>query len=585
MSEAESQLPPVGAHAFAGQTVKLLVELDQELTGTQTVHFSARRFKTKRAQVHTFDPVKNTATSDFKKNADGSFATFKDFEQLTEWSEPLEPKPGAPRPDSKHTKAVTFEWVAKVGLSTDPVLLPHLVLFSVVTPGTGGLPPVIEASECLLLHAARLTEKPSLRRLMWHEHCKPLATPGGTPKRFSEFDETRPLEVLKGLTPSQRALLHGYPVKKGPDGKPIPRFVTFMTLQDKSRWKPHGADFCQAAKGQAQVFSNMSMSVYRCAGPEEDVILAGHFDQCVINFMNPKTQGHFRQLGAALDPNKADKAPRHAMGVATPHGDAHDVQWYRIFSVGTKGGATDIMSGNYCHCSINTVGCWMLFRNYNWPRASYGEFVKVFKDIWRVVKDDAERTKQATDALAKLGYDKGNFSLGKFSYFDDNPAHIWFAHDILGIKYFRASTQPNDFEPGGLGDTSNGGKPFPSFPGKAGYGGPDQVADLFDPYKALQDWNLDRFVEPGDVEELTRDKRGETLGHNDMDTSSFKADAWDQVWTINAFGDRVCKGYAPFVGPTLTPQQVEERTWCDLYFFTEGGQKVDGLINAWRAMK
>jgi hypothetical protein len=113
--------------------------------------------------------------------------------------------------------------------------------------------------------------------------------------------------------------------------------------------------------------------------------------------------------------------------------------WHRIV---TSNG-TDVMPGapelmnNSMHGEINTQGCWMLFRNYNWPRANYDAFEEAYRKFYR---NEEYPHPQFRERLSVLGYSTNGVCTDA-NYFkalgwDKNRAYTRFTRHVVGIKYF-----------------------------------------------------------------------------------------------------------------------------------------------------
>jgi hypothetical protein len=116
--------------------------------------------------------------------------------------------------------------------------------------------------------------------------------------------------------------------------------------------------------------------------------------------------------------------------------------WHRIVTakgVDVMPGAPDKMN-NSMHGEINTQGCWMLFRNYNWPKANYAAFEEAYRVFLR---NEQYPYPQYRNQLSALGYsthgvcDDENFAKA-FSW-DKNHAYTRFTRHVVGVRYFSRS--------------------------------------------------------------------------------------------------------------------------------------------------
>lgn len=376
----------------------------------------------------------------------------------------------------------------------------------------------------------RLTDDPRLTRIMLHEFAREDGKGG------YEFEPARCENVIADLTPEQKRLLTEY---EPPGGKP--RLVCFITLYGPSRRKLLGADFCSHPYGSwgNRVFTNASFSAFRCAGKGKDVLLACHTDNMLVSPLNGSTLNlikNLRQLPpktelpagvSKLEKGGLDRrcpAPRrYLLTTGVPDGGNVDLPWSRVF---TPDG-TDVMPSNTIHGMINSHGCWMLFRNYNWPQAKFAEFERAFT-VWR---------KEGTYEALKGELDKivPGYSPHKFAFIDRNYAYMWFFHELLGLRYWGESEtwEPNDYEVHGF-------NVHPKIPASLNYKPP-----LY-PDETL----VDRLGYP-----TPEGKKPEEYA--------------DSLWGTNVFGDQPSRGFfRKRLG--MTPAQVlAETSWADLYFYAE----------------
>ncbi|MGC4069157.1 MAG: hypothetical protein QM784_31820 [Polyangiaceae bacterium] len=134
---------------------------------------------------------------------------------------------------------------------------------------------------------------------------------------------------------------------------------------------------------------------------------------------------------------KVDKSKVLRLCAVVPVADEAWNVWHRLITA--KG--VDVMPGNpnlmnnSIHGEINTMGCWMLFRNYNWPKAKFDDFEVAFRKFYRNQMDDEYRI-----ALASLGYETngvcGPDNRNKALFWDKNYAYTRFTRHVVGVKYF-----------------------------------------------------------------------------------------------------------------------------------------------------
>jgi hypothetical protein len=192
-----------------------------------------------------------------------------------------------------------------------------------------------------------------------------------------------------------------------------------------------GADFCNPPTN-TQARANASFAVFhyrRNADPvlvcfTEEMCLASHYD---MPFW-------FQKKTTAVDSSKVLKI----CADVPVKGEAWNV-WHRIV---TSNG-TDVMPGapdrmnNSMHGEINTQGCWMVFRNYNWPRANYDAFEEAYRRFYR---NEADPCPLFREQLNALGYSTNGIcsqeNYEKATEWDKNRAYTRFIRHIVGIKYF-----------------------------------------------------------------------------------------------------------------------------------------------------
>ena len=86
---------------------------------------------------------------------------------------------------------------------------------------------------------------------------------------------------------------------------------------------------------------------------------------------------------------------QYLLGVALPT-PAHDAVAYFVVC---QADGKSIMGKNYLHGIVNTHGCWMLFRNFNWPPNKADAFELIYR------KDRVNQVPDLRAALAAQGYD------------------------------------------------------------------------------------------------------------------------------------------------------------------------------------
>ncbi len=288
-----------------------------------------------------------------------------------------------------------------------------------------------DAAAFLTVAGIGVTDRAELRALMLHEHHDEAGA----------FDDRRLRAFLGRLHPTQRSLLLNYPLREG-----RPRLVAFVTLTPEDRQKLLGGDFCRKKPGPIQ--ADAYFTVFRCAGPG-DVQVVLHTEYLLVNELNGPTKG----LRARADRRAAARPRRYCLGSALMDEENHGVPYMRVFSPPDEGPdderSLDAMcdAGGTCnsiHGTINTWGCWALFRNFNWPTRYYVPFEQAYR-AWRARNGqvDPERNRALTqrDLVAAMDpgeaapYDASFESWLKFLAYDANLAYLRMLDDLFGLKH------------------------------------------------------------------------------------------------------------------------------------------------------
>lgn len=275
-----------------------------------------------------------------------------------------------------------------------------------------------------------ITREPRLTRIMLHEF--PAYRRGQL-----VLDEGPLRRYIANLTIEQQEVLRMHDLGKDKDGNPrSDRLLLFMT-RDPSVSKLMGADLCDG--GASSVRSNASLAMFHCRSGRRPVLV------CYTEelFLNAVPSG----LNFQSRSTKWDTIASHRICAMQDIPGHAWVVWHRI----CRPNGRDIMPGtgsaapNSLHGMINTVGCWMLFRNFNWPRANYAEFEKCYRECYRGAKA-ADRFAR----LASLGYCDPTGVVSerndeKFAVWDVNYSYSWFTRDLVGIEYFSPTPFHNDY--------------------------------------------------------------------------------------------------------------------------------------------
>jgi hypothetical protein len=425
-----------------------------------------------------------------------------------------------------------------------------VIFFSISGKSAAG-PLQVKAANRLKIPAFKVTPNAKLRRIMIHEFPKPDGKGG-----FG-FDEDAVQAELDKLAPEQRKLLAT--LDPGPTGN---RIVLFITLQNENNLRMH-ADTCHdKTKGEppTSIKPNATFTAFHCQGPGKEVsviCMARHF---VLNMINPRTNTLIRgsqggKKGDAWLARSNPTPPLFKVGCFAKSGSftTDGVLWNRIFAPNGK----NIMGGNTMHGMINTVGCWMLFRNYNFPKQNDAGIPiedELDRILNRLLRDGASK-KTVLAALAKVGYDAPD-SGGKFTRFDANHAYAWFFREAVGIRYFSET-----------------------------FFGKRDANDKF-AHQLVFSKNADRAtVEAFCSENGDGDDPNKFIYHHIEERrkkdKSFVFD--NSLIGPNALGFQTCKDFVDNLKKDLPADQVQDRTWADLYIYRADDVSVKNMKPAYFA--
>ena len=468
--------------------------------------------------------------------------------------------------NAKGKKATRILW--KVNVNKNPNFKDTTVILKYTVSGKAdtGSNMAAVVQERIVIGGIKITTDPKLTRIMVHEFAKP---DGNT----FVFDPA-PLEAyLNTLTPEQKRTLFKHAISK-----PAGRLVVFITIYPKKENLRMNADYCEAhGAPRPPVRPNATFSVFHCFDPAKGgVVFVCHTEHFLLNLRNSlgtvKKDGtkkadprdtwiwvHSKQDGKTPNEWLKKSNPRpiqHKIATEFPQGRNDGVLWSRVFT--PKG--QDIMMGNTMHGMINTVGCWMLFRNYNWPRPIHLQLDLIYR---KLLRGSTAKNKEALikDALATVGYDvrvkpdsDTSNSMGKFSFFDQNFAYLWFFHEVVGVKYFSDRTTFFFRDVNEIAGVETHRKDFrKTFPIKqAG------TAPTF----GLPEEGTFAYHDP--VHRRRTDK-------------GFKPD--NSLWRDNAMGFRASQGFIPQgkERSDLSAAEIESVSWADVYFYREDGVDVNKL--------
>lgn len=302
----------------------------------------------------------------------------------------------------------------------------------------------------------RVTADKVLRRIMLHEFNKPAGLtlsdklPVGPPwwdlrdhpfygneaadldgeRDAYVFDEAPLQAYLDSLTVEQRDLLLRYDMRRTDGKRREDRLVVFVTRNAKIADQRMGADNIYLKK---RLVPEATLSTFWCRGPGNDVILVNHTECFVPVASKPIYQ-----------PRSARKPPKFLLGL-TNQSPVYQVGYGgRLFNRVLWGNGGDYMAGNFMHGLVNSVGCWSLFRNYNWPREHYADFEeKVYIGVYHADRGVLDTEGKLTaEALKKVA---PNYDQSKFEWHDRNAAYLWYFHEVVGLKYWSSNPWANDF--------------------------------------------------------------------------------------------------------------------------------------------
>jgi hypothetical protein len=380
------------------------------------------------------------SSDDLDGPAEGEFSAFElsddsvtdtaGLTPTTTWTEPLTLKkvPGGVGKNKKWTTA----WVAGVE-STKSDIPEKTYLISVVV-NKSSPSKSIPATNIVRIPGIAVTEKPELQEIMMHE----FSTGTGASLTFNPA----PLRAfIRSLTPEQRALLCSYDKKQ---------LVVFISLRGNKPDRPIYADDCGVSEGDTKrksVLANADFSMFYCEKTGNRVILECHTEYFCVNTGNsinnrPDTRKFLTAVYNSLSPTA--KKPRKLWLSAEPH---HFIIYMRLLNghyAFKEGGTTinvgdSVMGNNYIHGLVNTKGCWMLFRNCNWPIRVRDEFLSIYCRDYRssTVSDAVVISK-----LTSLGYDvtaattTRSDSFQKWRDWDQNFAYSFFFDRLIGVKFY-----------------------------------------------------------------------------------------------------------------------------------------------------
>jgi hypothetical protein len=463
------------------------------------------------------------------------------------FQENLTAEPSKTRDPNSSKKACRIAWDVNLHGDKEAMQNACTVIFTVHGEAESGRRLVALSQDKIIIRPILLTTDPKLTRIMYHEFSRPKASPPPGDEDPFEFNPHAVQAYINTLSPQQKKLLLNYKVNK-PEG----RLVVFVTLYAQKPLRMC-ADYCD--KGVKCARPNATFSVFHCLGPEKDPVLVCHTEHFLVNLFNPDTNAwvHGAQKGKPAREwlrKSNPQPPQFKIGSILPQAMCDGVIWSRIFTPEGR----DIMPGNTMHGMINTIGCWMLFRNYNWPINKVEAFDHIYRHLGRALGRSGKS--RVIAALAKEGYDAPkdldaglSGSLSKFANFDRNFAYLWFFHEIVGIKYFSsqinyvvAGRDVNDFRPHSRTFSNN---------------------FHLNKVDAAPKFNLpdeEQFAYHDSVQRVKDDTKSKAV-------KKFVPD--NTLWRQNVLGLQTAEGFLPQTFGNMSKDQAERFTWADLYIYAE----------------
>jgi len=406
-----------------------------------------------------------------------------------------------------------------------------------------------------------LTDDPALRAIMVHEFS--IKDRNGK----IVFDEKPLREVIRNLTSAQKHLLVNYDLKKR-DG----RLVVFATFQPSD--PTHSPRYMEADwtnKAVTCVYANANMAVFACR-PKKPPMLVCYTEHVFLYptpnpdywKAHPDKRPPFQRTidGKApkdwLDRNNP-KPPRCVAASlclhdvigrdGLPTGGTDGVIWSRLFTPAGE----DIMPGNSVHGMINTKGCWMLFRNYNWPVQDRDRMRAIYLHYAR---HGFPREKRSSDYL-------GTYNWYKFRKYDKNYAYNFFFRWIVGVKFFSKQAQyfsrANLYKTHGLEREIELPSRAKDIPQEFITGEDDDLKQGYR-YYDVDMKHEPKYYEDDGASQRALDPPGDQDKHYNPENGN--------LWTKNKLGFQTAQGFMPgrWQG-SLSKQQVEDLSWSDWYFF------------------
>lgn len=441
-----------------------------------------------------------------------------------------------PSPTSKKFASLV-KW--KVNLQKDKELEGQIVEVAFQARGTGAqsgkIISALAKNNNIIVAGIDITQDPKLTRIMLHE----FATPAG---RSAVFDPAPVRSYLDTLTAQQKRLLYFHAIDK-PEG----RLVVFVTLYPRKPLRMFADIFANG------VVPNATFSVFFCRDlAKGGVTLVCHTQHFVLDVFNGSTKEWItKRTYDGKKPNdwlnKTNPKPiQFKIACVKPQGFCDGVMWNCIYEAST---GINIMPGNSLHGMINTHGCWMLFRNFNWPKSVANKFYPIYRQHRHALlagnQEKIVQGKLAPEYDVTTPPAGFSSSLQKFFRFDRNFAYQWFFHEIVGIKYFSDTDAwnnkktANDFLPHG------------------------QVLEKQFPLAEADKPPVGNLPEEG------------TLAYHNADFPKLKID--NSLFRQNALGFQTASDFVLDLKSAQKPGELQSRAWADMYFYKEDGVDAEKI--------
>ena len=373
-----------------------------------------------------------------------------------------------------------------------------------------------------------VTKNARLLRIMRHEFHE-----------GNVFNPKLPTDYLGTLLPAQVRLLQSYPKDKY---KGKPRLVIFIT-KDPNIEKLELPMCAVELNKYEKITSNCHFAVFHCDGTtqsKQNISLVCYTREFCLDLHPPKKF----ELQNAQSPTLYKISAMNMSGVSSGEGDT---VWNRISlvekddkGVAIYGGEsvlnpkTQKMEGrapNAMHGMINTKGCWMLFRNYNWYKEKQKQFLEIYL---KYARNKYNYESVDGDLQGLYGEPEKRDRKLRFEDLERNYAYMWFTYDVMGVKYFSHDPSVNETN--------------------------------IDDSKKLDIFPVPTFS--------SHPANSHSWGSRHSAVPSFEMT--DDLWQKNALGFQAAEQFAPFTGHEV--KNLEKRSWADVYFYQWSPSDSSGKV-------